>query len=439
MKSQHPLILGLIIGLGPFVALFTPSTVDAASPTRQLSILTVSDGSNTDQSGDAVAAPAGLTCVVKCGPAIPISAVAFSPDGQMLAVGGYGEVVLWNLTDGSLVGRIGSGQIQTMVQAIQFDKDGKRIATAEGAPFDSGAVRIFDVEGGKQAMALDQPQGVVYCLAFSPDGKLLAAGCGDNAAYVYDVEQNKLAATLEDHSLAVLCVAFNNEGTFLATGSADKTIQVWEVEGWKPDSKKTYLEDPVRACEIRSSREQREGGFMHTFAVLVGGSEAREVQIRLDAKAPAWARKDFRGQITAGSPLDCVWLTRGQKKAYIGSSDGSVKVFAEASESFEPIGTLVGHSDWVYGVALSRDGTKLASASGDGTVKLWSTADDSLVATLVQLVPGTDQWLTVTSQGYFATNSPDAVRWQAADGKPAEANGLEDAEMVRKTFARYTD
>jgi WD40 repeat protein len=380
-------------------------------------------------------AASDLQCVVECGAALPLSAIAFSPDGQMLAVGGYREVLIWDLAAGKLDRRIGMDQIQTLVQAVEFDSAGKQIAAAEGAPYDAGAVRVFDVESGQQVAAFDDPQDVVYCLAFSPDGKLLAAGCGDTAAYVYDTEQKQLAAKLEDHSLPVLCVAFNNEGEFLATGSADKTIQVWEVDGWKPDSKKTFLEDPVHACEIRSSREQKDGGVMHTFAVLVGGSEAREVQIRLDAKAPSWARKDFRGKITAGSPLACAWLTRGEKKAYVGSSDGTVKVFAEASEGFEPVGTLTGHSDWVYGIALSRDGSKLASASGDGTVRLWNTADDRPVATLVQVSPGTEQWLVVTTQGYFATNAPETVKWQTPGGEQVNFDALDDTEKVQKILA----
>ena len=64
--------------------------------------------------------------------ALPLSAVAFSPDGKTLAVGGYREVLLWDLAAGKLAKRIGAGQIGNMVQAVLFSKDGKSLAEPEG-------------------------------------------------------------------------------------------------------------------------------------------------------------------------------------------------------------------------------------------------------------------------------------------------------------------
>ena len=157
--------------------------------------------------------------------ALPLSAVAFSPDGKTLAVGGYREVLLWDLAAGKLAKRIGAGQIGSMVQAVLFTKDGKSLAEAEGIPCAAGAVKVFDLQSGQVAMNFQEPKGVVFSLDLSPDGKLLAAGCSDAAAYVWSLPEKKLVTTLKDQSLAVGSVSFAPNGKYLATASLDKTVR----------------------------------------------------------------------------------------------------------------------------------------------------------------------------------------------------------------------
>ena len=98
---------------------------------------------------------------------------------------------------------------------------------------------------------------------------------------------------------------------------------------------------------------------------------------------------------------------------------------------------LAGHADWVYRVAVSPDGTKLASASADGTVKLWNLAENRLLATLVQLAPRTDEWLISTPPGYLAA-SPGAVQWKTAKlNTPPDklAAILQNPELVKQSLA----
>jgi WD40 repeat protein len=391
----------------------------------------------------APASPApSLECTVSCGTALPLSGVAFSPDGKTLAVGGNKEILLWDLVEGKLAKRIGAGQIGTMVRAVVFSKDGKTVAVAEGTPYGTGAVKLFDLQTGQVAVGFQEPKGVVYSLALSPDGKILVAGCGDAATYVWSLEERKLVTTLKDQALAVVSVSFSADGKFLATASLDKTVQVWDATTWKAGRSKTTVEAPVRRCFIRSVRgSPADRSFM--FGMAVGGHDSRTLQLRLDDQAPGWARHDVKAEMDAGTPLDCLWLKDKdpskwyQFHVYVAASDNTVKVFTETGKSMDPEATLRGHSDWVYAVTASADEKTVASASGDGSVKLWNTADDSPLATLVQLSPGKGDWLIVSSQGYFATSTPVAVQWKVGGvrASPEKLSGLQNPEMVRQTLA----
>ncbi len=425
MKLKHVLSVVLLLSLEICSSAGAEPAVGVSPPQRTLTI-PVSTTPPMDYS-------------VTCGMALPLSAVAFSPDGKTLAVGGYREILLWDLAAGKLAKRIGpaqtgTAQIGTMVQAVLFTKDGKSLAEAEGTPCAGGAVKVFDLSSGQVAMNFQEPKGAVFSLDLSPDGKLLAAGCSDAAAYVWSLPEKNLVATLKDQSLAVSSVSFAPNGKYLATASLDKTVEVWDVATWKPDRKKTILEAPPRRCCLReTSQHWAAGGRMtYRFGLVVAGHDARSVQNRLDDKIPPDYRGDVKTDLDAGMPLDCVWLKDPdpgkwyRQWAFVAATDNTVKAYAFDGKKLTLMDTLGGHSDWVYAVAASADEKRLASASGDGSVKLWNLADRSLLATLVQLAPGTDDWLIVTGEGYFATSTPAALH--------GNTSSFQDADKVRQAL-----
>ncbi|MCR4413833.1 MAG: hypothetical protein NUV77_15545, partial [Thermoguttaceae bacterium] len=143
-------------------------------------------------------------------------------------------------------------------------------------------------------------------------------------------------------------------------------------------------------------------------AVAVAGPTDRAIRLR---------RRD-NGQLArvidlgVPWPLGVVWAPAGNRM-YVPLTDKTVRVYDPNSGAH--VATLAGHGDWVYGAALCADGTKLATASGDGTVKLWHTGENRLLATLVQLAPRTDEWIIVSAAGYLASGAPGAIQWRAAN------------------------
>jgi WD40 repeat protein len=154
----------------------------------------------------------------------PVTALAYHPDGQTLAAGGYKEVVLVASGNGEVTGRLTG--LPAEVTALAYSKDGKLLAVASGATGVTGEVRLY--EGNKLAHKFDAHRDLIYDLAFSPDGKVLAT-CGyDRLIRLWDTANGKLLRDLKDHSDAVYAVAFSPDGKLLASGAADRAVKIWD-------------------------------------------------------------------------------------------------------------------------------------------------------------------------------------------------------------------
>lgn len=113
-----------------------------------------------------------------------------------------------------------------------FSPDGKVLATTTRQP----TIRLWDVASGKELRKLEGHQDTVSCVAFSPDGRLLASGASgcdpgevDRRILIWDVQTGEKVGTLDGHEKSVLSVAFSPDGWLLASSSEDDTIRIWEL------------------------------------------------------------------------------------------------------------------------------------------------------------------------------------------------------------------
>ena len=284
---------------------------------------------------------------------VPVMAVSFSPDGNLLATSGYREVLLWNPADGQLVRRISN--LAERPHDIEFTADGKTLAVAAGTPGQMGEVKFFNVENGALIADLFTTDDEVFAVAFSPDGTRLAAAAADRSIRLFDVASRQQQKLIEDHADWVMDVAWSPDGKKVATASRDKTSKVFDSTtgesqatfnghgqpvfgvGFLPDGNTVATsgrDNRIRVWAVADAKQAREIGF---------GGEVFRIRTTPDGMSFAGSADKFARQHN---------LTNGQM----------VKQFGP-------------HNDWVYSVAYHAGTKRVASGSHDGEVRIWNAED----------------------------------------------------------------
>ena len=156
-----------------------------------------------------------------------ITSLAFDPQGKMLAVTGYHEVLLYGVADLKLQARLIG--LSERVQSIAFNPDGTLLAVAGGNPGRFGEIQIWDVAKRKLKVSAPVTFDTVYGLAWNPEGTLVAFGCSDNTVRAIDPKTGKQVLQMGTHSDWVLGTAFSQDGLNLASVGRDMSMKLTEV------------------------------------------------------------------------------------------------------------------------------------------------------------------------------------------------------------------
>jgi len=156
-----------------------------------------------------------------------LTAVAYSPDGQLLAVSGYHEVLLHKGDGTGLVARLVG--LSERIQSLAFSPDGKTLAVSGGDPGRVGEIQLWDVNKKSLTMSISVTFDTVYGVSWSPDGKLVACGCADNTVRAFDAVSGKQVLFQGAHSDWVMGTVFSQDGQHLLSVSRDRSVKLTEV------------------------------------------------------------------------------------------------------------------------------------------------------------------------------------------------------------------
>jgi WD40 repeat protein len=167
----------------------------------------------------------------------PLTALAFINPSMLFALGpSEGSAAAWDVAQPWKLERTlgtsdGPSPIADRVTSLDFSPDGLRLASGGGVPSRGGEIRIWELAGAKMEHSFDEiDTDAVTCLRFSPDGKRLACASADRFVRVIDPASGKVDLSLEGHQHHVLGVAWKSDGHLLATAGADNTLRFWSAD-----------------------------------------------------------------------------------------------------------------------------------------------------------------------------------------------------------------
>ncbi|WP_019508951.1 NB-ARC domain-containing protein [Pleurocapsa sp. PCC 7319] len=246
------------------------------------------------------------------------------------------------------------------VLCVAFSPDGKLLATGDN----KGEIRLWQVADGQPHWTCQVHSSWLFSVAWSPDGQTLASGSHDQTVKLWDSSTGRCLKTLDEHDNWVWSVAWSPDGQTLASGSADQTVKLWNPSTGQ--CRKTLL---GHSNSVKSVAWSPDG------QTLASGSA--------DQKVKLWDPSTSRCLKTLLGHSDWIWSVAWSLDGQIlasSSEDQTVKLWDPSTGRC--LKTLLGHSDWVLSVAWSPDGQTLATGSYDRMIRLWNPLSGRCLKTL---------------------------------------------------------
>lgn len=406
-----------------------------------------------------------------------VSAAAFSPTGERLAVGGSaqqygpGEVLIWDVATRQEVVKL-QGQVPNpykkpeqrlkvaihghSVTAVAFGPDGKHLATASS----DQTVKLWEVATGMELRTLRGHEGAVTSVAFSPDGERLVTGSADRTAKLWSVATGETLITFEGHRDGLTYLSLSRDGNHLATASSDRTAKVWNMAtgeeqatikghatgvncvGFAADGRlaTSSSDETVKLWKIESTRESQPlkfGGIGGWSKLGIGFTSDSESLTVAASSVKTWnlntneEEKTFEG--TGDFRHHPVFSPDGKRLAAYSRSH-AIRVWD--ADSGEEIGVLQGHKDFIAKMVFSTDGNWLATASQDAQIKLWNLASGAAAFTL-EGQRGTIQGLAFSADSRFLASAHNTLKiWNVETGEQRKLSSSSPMSCTSVVFSQ---
>ncbi|MBI3680649.1 MAG: hypothetical protein HY235_09655 [Acidobacteria bacterium] len=297
-----------------------------------------------------------------------INALAYSPDGSLLAVSGYREILLHKADGSGAAGRLAG--VSDRIDSLLFARDGKTLVAAGGTPARFGEVQVWDVSTRKLVRSIMVGGDTLFGASLSPDGTQVAVGCTDNTLRVIEVATGKELLRVSHHENWVLATVWGVNGKRIVSVGRDRAAKLTDAANGQFIENVNLLRGELSAVARHPARD----------FVVIGGEDRVPYYYRMDRPRVMKIADDStlirKLEIQSGVILALAFSADGSRLAVAGAGD-EVRLYN--TETGERLAALKGHRAGVYAVAFAPDGTRTATGGFDGTVRIYEAASGNMV------------------------------------------------------------
>ena len=192
-----------------------------------------------------------------------IDVIVISDDGGRVAAGDHGGgYTVWDTSTGAVRMQL---RMPFYPAALAFSPDGQRLAIAPTLE----PVQIYDPASGRKLVELQRPIGGSQAIAFSRDGERIATADSDTVVRIYDSRNGEMLARNSDFVLEPMAAAFTADGKQLLAAGADKIIAYLDTATGRAIRKSAKVVDPVAYMEVSADGELLASVLMHADNMLM--------------------------------------------------------------------------------------------------------------------------------------------------------------------------
>ena len=297
-----------------------------------------------------------------------ITALSYSPDGGLLAVSGYREVLLHRTDASGIEARLVG--ISDRIQSLEFSSDGQTLMAAGGAPARFGEVQFWDVPTQTLKRSFTSCQDTIFGASLSPDASKVVFGCPDHTVRVLEAAGGSELLKMGHHEDWVLGTVFGIDGKRILSVGRDRAAKLVDASTGAFIENINLLRGKLSAVARHPSRD----------AVVIGGEDRVGYYYKMDRGRKMLIADDStlirQFEVQQGEIFALAFSPDGGKIAIAGAANEIPIYDLSSGDRFV---TCKGDHSGIYAIAFHPSGRELAAGGFDGLVRIYATQSGELI------------------------------------------------------------